>query len=483
MKTHQIVLCILLPCLVSAQPDTLWTRTYGTTWHEEATDVRQAADGGYFIGGFTGNIQLQVEGWSLVRTDGVGDTLWTRTFVDSDYVSCTAVCPLPDSGAIFVGYGFRPDSGDFGRILRLDAAGNLLWEHSLTAHSNVVSDIEMATDSTFAVCGRATGSTEFDEDCWLAEINLQGDIVWSRTYPDSSLEHAVDLALTVDGGFILTGYILDSNTSYDDAFAIKTTPDGTLQWRTVIGGDDIMDQRGYGVTQTTDGDYVVCGSTETPGDPWFDGLLVRLDVGGNIVWQTTQGGSLWDELDAILPMPDGGVMAAGWTSSFSDVNHGQFWLTKTSAEGSMEWQWHLIGLSPDYCYAVISTSDSGYAMVGQTGFWNPQDSDYWLVKLSHASAPVWSSPSTRPARYALTQNYPNPFNSATRIPLELPHSGHVLLEVFDLVGRKVATVAEGNFSAGPHTFLFDAGDLPSGMYVYHLTADSEKLCRRMIILK
>lgn len=88
-----------------------------------------------------------------------------------------------------------------------------------------------------------------------------------------------------------------------------------------------------------------------------------------------------------------------------------------------------------------------------------------------------------PEGFTLAQNYPNPFNPATRIGFHLPQAQHVTLTVYDLLGRPVATLAEGFKPAGPHEAVFDARRLPSGVYIYRLEAERLSQAKVMTLLK
>lgn len=88
-----------------------------------------------------------------------------------------------------------------------------------------------------------------------------------------------------------------------------------------------------------------------------------------------------------------------------------------------------------------------------------------------------------PAVVRLGQNYPNPFNPATTVPVELDESGRIRLEVFDLLGRRVALLADELLPAGEHRFIVRADSWPSGQYLVRLVAGDVIRTRQMTLLK
>ncbi|AXJ00062.1 Por secretion system C-terminal sorting domain-containing protein [Cyclonatronum proteinivorum] len=88
-----------------------------------------------------------------------------------------------------------------------------------------------------------------------------------------------------------------------------------------------------------------------------------------------------------------------------------------------------------------------------------------------------------PVQVSLNQNYPNPFNPTTQIQFTLPVSDQVRLEVYNLMGQRVATLINDTVSAGTHTVTFDAGSLASGMYLYRLQSGSVNLTRKMMLVR
>lgn len=85
--------------------------------------------------------------------------------------------------------------------------------------------------------------------------------------------------------------------------------------------------------------------------------------------------------------------------------------------------------------------------------------------------------------FELNQNYPNPFNPSTIISFDLPSSSNVVLEVFDVMGRRVAQLIDGHQPAGTHEVTFRADHLPSGVYTYRLTADGVSQTRSLTLIK
>jgi xylan 1,4-beta-xylosidase len=85
--------------------------------------------------------------------------------------------------------------------------------------------------------------------------------------------------------------------------------------------------------------------------------------------------------------------------------------------------------------------------------------------------------------FQLFQNYPNPFNPATKITFTLPRASKIELSVYNQLGQKVTTIADGEYSAGTHQLSFIADNLASGIYYYRINADKYIRTKKMIFLK
>ncbi|MDG5767242.1 T9SS type A sorting domain-containing protein [Balneolales bacterium ANBcel1] len=115
----------------------------------------------------------------------------------------------------------------------------------------------------------------------------------------------------------------------------------------------------------------------------------------------------------------------------------------------------------------------------------PNRSDTLIVPLvGEGKEPTFAMPdSDRPQKVALYQNYPNPFNPVTVIRYDLLEGRQVSLVVYDVMGRRVATLIDRTMPAGSHTAHFDASDLAGGVYLYHLTTGDFVQTRQMMLIK
>jgi len=161
--------------------------------------------------------------------------------------------------------------------------------------------------------------------------------------------------------------------------------------------------------------------------------------------------------------------------------------------------WHSGSPSQQFVYTPTSTN---YLRVRLTVTDNEQHSDtetqFVIVeedspnacsgaRIASANEPLNATDATIaasvPKDYALSANYPNPFNPSTEIRFALPEAAEVHLVVYDALGREVARLMDGAMDAGHHRATFDASALPSGVYLYRLTAGDFVETRRMVLMK
>lgn len=107
----------------------------------------------------------------------------------------------------------------------------------------------------------------------------------------------------------------------------------------------------------------------------------------------------------------------------------------------------------------------------------------WNTAYEASTAVDSKSDPVTPDAFVLAQNYPNPFNPTTTISFSLPDAGETTLKVFNMLGAKVATLANGQMQAGLHHVTLDAGNLPSGIYYYTLQQNNYTATKKCVVLK
>jgi serine protease len=128
----------------------------------------------------------------------------------------------------------------------------------------------------------------------------------------------------------------------------------------------------------------------------------------------------------------------------------------------------------DWCFTVTDVVLAGYTY----------DSGANVVTQACESGYVYSlgRHAALPAGYSLT-SYPNPFNPTAKITFALPTGSHVRLDIFNIIGQKVTTLADGYFEAGEYSYEWDASGVASGIYLYRLTTDEFSQTRQMVLMK
>jgi hypothetical protein len=165
----------------------------------------------------------------------------------------------------------------------------------------------------------------------------------------------------------------------------------------------------------------------------------------------------------------------------------------------LSWSSDSSATSHDVYFSTSSPPESKGNQTGTTydpGALVPNTTYYWRIDGKNSAGTtagaVWrfttgTSTTVRvegiPQEFALLQNYPNPFNPTTAVGYELPKNGHVTLQVFDALGREMATLVSKYQPTGRYTVNFDATRLPSGIYFYRLTVNGNTAVKRMVLMR
>ncbi len=404
----------------------LWARNYGR--HQQATSVVQNSDGSYMVCGVTG-LSSNNDFW-MMKVNSAGDSLWSQTFGGAESEQCYAILPTGDGGYVLGG-----GTGSFG-----------------------------------------AGGTDF----WLVKTDANGGGLWSQTYGSDGSDFMYDAAPTSDCGFILCGSTDSLNVwGETDGWLVRTDAFGDTLWTRAFGGqfDDFL----YSVQQTPDGGFVAAGGKIPFDGATFDFFLVKMDANGNGMWTRTFGEDGDDECSQVRVLGDGGYIMSGPTGSYNVDGYGTL-IVRLDADGDSLWSRVLRPDTTGYPFCATLVSDGGYVMGGGQLRAPGWDSDMMITKL--ASIPLGvDDPFILPPTSFVLSAYPNPFNPSTSIRYSLSRNDVVTLSVYDVNGRLVQTLLERTMPAGEHSLNFDAGHLPSGLYIARLQSKTATATHKLMLVK
>jgi hypothetical protein len=172
--------------------------------------------------------------------------------------------------------------------------------------------------------------------------------------------------------------------------------------------------------------------------------------------------------------------------SNSDATDAMITIPGTAVDGLLDAAGLAVGESADFVWNVLVSDGSD--TLGVRGPYGNFGDDFFPIyrSITLTRGVVTSNEVINgiPAEFALQQNYPNPFNPSTNINFALPQASNVTLTVYDMLGRKVATLIDGEqLQAANHSVRFNASALASGMYIYRIEAGSFVSTRKMMLIK
>jgi hypothetical protein len=202
-------------------------------------------------------------------------------------------------------------------------------------------------------------------------------VTFAKTYGGTSYDWVSSVQQTSDGGYIVVGSTNSFGAGSSDAFLIKTDANGNVQWVKAFGGT--AEDGASSVQQTSDGGYILAGYTNSFGAGDYDVFLIKTDASGNVQWTKTYGGGNYDDASSVQQTSDGGYIVVGTTYSFG-AGYSDVFLVKTNVSGNLQWAKTYGGTDYDWASSVQQISDGEYIVAGITASFGAGIDDILLVK-------------------------------------------------------------------------------------------------------
>jgi hypothetical protein len=356
-----------------------FTATFGGSGCDEGWSVQQTSDSGFIITGYTTSYGAGGGDLWLVKTDASGNKVWDDVFGGTldDYGN--SVQQTSDGGYITTGwtYFFGAGSSD-AWLIKTDASGNKTWDRTFGGLlDDGGSSVRQTSDGGYIIAGTTNSYGAGSNDFWLIKTDASGNHVWDKTFGGVGDDEGHSVQQTSDGGYIVAGNTNSYGSGSDNIWLVKTDASGNEVWDKTLG--EALNDGGHSVQQTSDGGYIVVGTTTLHAEGGFDAWLVKTDSLGNKVWDKTLGGPGQDGGQSVQQTSDGGYIIAG-TTEFYGAGGRDFWLVKTDADGNMVWDRTFGGTRNDEGYSAQQTSDGGYVIAGSTDLTGARDFDVLLIK-------------------------------------------------------------------------------------------------------
>jgi hypothetical protein len=259
-------------------------------------------------------------------------------------------------------------------FIKLDANGNIVWQKGTFGGFGVVNSVKELAAGGFVA------TATIMQEIVAFRIDNDGNLVWAKrieTNVDTSVQ---DIIETTDGGFVLCGFINQDSTNYE-GIIVKLDSSGNILWQKLYGGSGFDDLTS--IVETTTG-FVATGAFNISGidyDLWF----LQLDQDGNVVSSKTLGGSATDQGRKIIQAADGSFIIVGRTYSFGQnaPTNGNSWILKFDPDGNNIWQKVLGGDLLEDTYWIDEDQNGDLLIIGsQESFGaNSPSQDVYFLRL------------------------------------------------------------------------------------------------------
>ena len=371
MKKILFILFLIIPFIGFGQG---WEKVYPITsisgyQYDEGFSVQQTTDNGFIITGYTSNDEQDI---LLIKTDSLGDTLWTSSLIEPCDQYGHSIQQTNDGGYIIGGTkeinGPNSCHGDMW-LIKFDSNGNPLWEKMFGSNSYEEGrSVQQTNDGGYVITG-SVSTLSNQKDVYVVKTDMNGNIQWDKSYGNGLNDIGYSIKQTSDGGYIITGTTeLDSVINI---YLIKTDNLGDTLW-TRSFGNSFSYEIGYSVQQTTDGGYIICGSTSSLMNYIY---VIKTDSSGNIVWTHTYGDGEEDVGYSIQQTSDGGYIMTGKIED-NGINgvlgESDLYLIKIDSLGDTTWteKFDSGNWNSDIGYSVQETNNGGYVISGSTDSWS-----------------------------------------------------------------------------------------------------------------
>ncbi len=318
---------------VNGNGDTLWTKTFGGSNFDYCNSMQTTFDGGFILAGQESSSGAGIAHIYMIKTNATGDTSWTRSFPMAAWTGAKGIVQTQDSG--YLAFGDFENNltgvGDYDLIcLKTNSQGDSLWTKTYedSSYHDYAQAINKTSDGGFIIAGIRESLVTFEsESSKILRLDANGDTLWSKVFGGSYTYSVGDITQTPDSGFIITGYSYDTLLLRINLLITKLSPIGDSLWTKFFYG--LFTANAKSIEATADGGMIICGSTT-------DSTFVQSDV---YVLKTNGNGDTLNCTPIIVSQPTD-------TTIYENLN-AIFTITTSSNPFTIQWQTDSLGTFVD----------------------------------------------------------------------------------------------------------------------------------------
>lgn len=386
----------------------VWARSYGGMYYDAANCIKPTADGGYIVCGNTNSFgQGTYVDAFLMKIDATGNITWSKTYgaTYGDYFQ--SVVQAPDGGYLAAGHATMITSSALNDIylVRTNSIGDTLWTKTYSC-GDACNSISPTSDGGFIITGITANN---GVDIFLLKIDSVGTTQWAKAYGGSNQESSGNVQQTSDGGYIFSGATMSFGAGSNDGLLVKCDSLGNFLWAKTYGG--VMDDGFTNTTEVQTGGYAIAGYTRSvvPDASY----IIRTDANGDTLWMNAYSDGNATRGNWVIGTSDHGFALTG---NINDPNfsYSFMYMVKTDSLGrTAHCNFYPIVLSissPTLSVANLPVSNAHGGIVGTPSATSSPD-----VSVTELCFTTQVNAFTEKQN---SNFYPNPFNTSTQIAIE-----------------------------------------------------------------
>lgn len=480
LKNIFVALLLILTGTVFGQ--VRFRNVLGNMGHDIGMSAQQTYDKGYILCGSTTSVGSGNTDMYVIKTDSLGIPK-NETFIGGFNVDRgSSIKQTLDSGYVVLGYtnDLSATGGYDMCVAKLDSTLKLKWKKVYGGSDwEFGNRIQQTSDGGYIICGGTYSYGKGDEDYFLIKTNAAGDTLWTRTFGGSNQDEAKAVTETKDGGFILTGFSMSTDT-LGDFYTVKTNSTGDTLWTNKYGG--VKMDFAYDVIEAQAGGYFVAGETQSMGSGKSDALILEITETGKSNRTFIGGGKEDDTAVGITQRKDGTIGFVGITFNYG-LAKGDLLLVLLNSDLTYNTSATFGSNGKETAGSVACTADNGFIICGTTnGFRNFLD-DIYLVKTGSDGRADVSEKVLVTDVPEIVHNlngftiYPNPAGNQVLVNFSAPIP-KATIRITDILGRTLKQ--ETLYSIQAQTLL-ELDDLSNGSYLITITTDDSFFSQPLVV--